>query len=155
MNMKNNKKYAEEAVSTVLSYILSLSIALVLLMILMVTYQNITAGPSSTVMYEGLKIVGSDLSMRVDGMDRIIDSLRPYKMIGRLETEVEIPYSVGGKIYYVNFTQTELSMEPEDISLVFRVPMNLTTNLTSKTLSSAQQRVTIFYNNSSGRIEFE
>ena len=154
--MKNmTKKQSEEAVSTVLSYILSLSIALVLLMVLMVSCQSITAGPSGIVMYEGLKIVGSDLSMRVEGMDRIIDSLRPYKMIGQLETEVEIPYSIGGKIYYVNFTQTELSMEPVDTSLAFKVPMNLTTNLTSKTLSSAQQRVTLFYNNSSGRIEFE
>lgn len=155
--MKNRvkKQSAEEGVSTVLSYILTLSTALLLLLILMVVYQNITAGPSNIVMYDSLQIVGGDIALRVETIDRIIDSRRPDRMIEQLETSVDVPYDIGGKIYYINFTQHELSMETTDSAIYFKVPMNLTTNLTSKTLSSTQQKVKIFYNNSSGRIDFE
>ena len=100
--------------------------------------------------------MGNQIAVKLTNFDRLVDIHKSGKVLSGLNTSVEIPWEIGNHEYTINITQDEIILKtPRDISNEVRVPLNVSSTITNREISSMGEKIKIFYNLTSGAIDFE
>lgn len=144
------------AVSVVTGYIMTLSIATILLTVLILANQAYLSGVAGTTLYSSLSTLGSDLTLRISNLDRLVNA--SASLAGNLSgfsLTMAIPVTLAGETYALNITNQFVLLTPSRLTQsAVRIPMNLTQPVTNTTLTSSTGEVVITYNDSTNSLEF-
>ena len=147
----------EEAVSIALGYMLTLTTSLLLLSLMLIYFVPPLVDTSSKiVVWERLGTIGNQIAVKITDFDRLVGAHTSGKVLNGLNTTLKIPWEIGNYEYTINITQDEIILKtPREISNEVRVPLNVSSVITNKEISSTGEKIRIFYNLTSGAIDFE
>jgi hypothetical protein len=146
---------SDEAVSAALSYILTMTAAVMLMSILLVSYKSLIENSSEIVLYESFDTLGNQIAVKITNFDRIVGAQTSGRELGKLNTTLEIPDKIGNRWYIVNITQDRIILHAMYSFDEVIVPLNVSSSITSNEISSVEEKIRIFYNSTSEAIEFE
>lgn len=146
----------DEAVSVVTGYIMTLSVATILLAIVFLANQSYLSGVAGTTLYSSLSTLGSDLTLRITNLDRLVNN--SASLAGNLtdfSLTLSIPSTLAGEPYALNITNQFVLLTPATLTqFAVRIPMNVTHPVTNTTLTSSTGALVITYNDATNSLEF-
>ncbi len=154
---KTASRRGDEGVSVVTGYIMTLSVATLLFTILFLSNQSYLSGVAGTTLYSSLSTLGSDLTLRVTNLDRLINN--SASLAGNLtgfSLTLTLPTTLAGEPYALNITNQFVLLTPATLTqYAVRIPMNLTHPVTNATLTSSTGKLVIAYDETTNSLEFE
>jgi hypothetical protein len=145
----------QEGVSTVTGYIMTFFIASIILGIAIISNQTLVAAYGDVVARRSLETVGTSLALRIAQVDRVIASAGAGASdLAAVNTTIEIPPEAGNRPYSIEVSETALTLySREGDSTRVTIPVNITTPLISRTISSGGGRVDMVYDPSLGKLD--
>ncbi|HIH43738.1 MAG TPA: hypothetical protein HA257_01230 [Candidatus Methanoperedenaceae archaeon] len=145
----------ESAVTITIRFILKFSVTVIALMLLLFSFQAMLQRAEETVMRSEMEVIGSDIALRISGMDMAITSTRGASgSVNVLEHEFAIPNEIAGNTYYIVIrSYNEIDLKSDEVDVETRIPFKANTAVTTSTIYSSTTRHRIIYNQSSGAIE--
>jgi len=105
-----------------------------------------------------LETIGNNIALRITQVDRIIVSAAASAsdLTAVNTTLTLIPLTVAGQEYSVSFANDSLTLQASGSSTTnVTIPLNITTSMTTKTLYSTSGQMLMYYNTTSGLLDFQ
>ncbi len=154
--MSNSFVEKDDAVSVVTGYILVLAVASILFTVTILANQAYISQAAGTTLNNGFSTLGSDLTLRLSNLDRLINSTS--SMAGNLTNfslSLSIPTTIGGETYTLDLTSEFVLLTPTRLTeYAVRIPINLAQPVTNATLSSSTGTLVVRYNDTTNSMEF-
>ncbi|MBI4361962.1 MAG: hypothetical protein HY558_02195 [Euryarchaeota archaeon] len=163
--MKNPRKRSERGffikdrrgASITTGYMFSLAVSTLLLGFLINSYTGFLGSAEQNVELQSYRVISNNLALKITNFDRMLQSGFNLSAVPDiLDTQVVLPRRVAGSNYLVFFTQTEVAVNHSlgRTNTEARAPLDVLNNITPRNFSSEQERFTLYYNNTTGRIDF-
>lgn len=147
----------EEAVSIVTGYIMTFFIATIILGVTLISNQSMVSSYGDAVARNTLDTIGNNLALRIENVDRMMRaSAGSGATVATLNVTVPIPLQVAGRPYLMELSTGAILMQSSGSAVTqVRVPLNNSTPIAARNLTSSYGKVVIYYNTSAGWLDFQ
>ncbi len=153
MNLKNLLKN-DNAVSISISFILMLSITVLVFSAIVLSFYTLSQQSEKTAMRESYEILGSELAVKITTVDTLVNITNSYGGTTKIEYEFSIPTSIAGEGYSINITKNQIILESDNGARAF-VPFNISANLTENKIHSGIGNYKLYYDAATNSINIK
>lgn len=151
------RKMDNAGVSTVTGYIMTFFIASIILGIAIIQNQNLVSSYGGEVARRALETTGNNIALRITQVDRVIASSGAGASdIGSFNATIGIPLRVGDQVYTIALDNDSITLTgTTSASTQVKIPLNITTPMAGRTISSSTGSLALFYDGSRGLLDFQ